>query len=335
MFKLKNQLLAVVLSFSAVALGIAQYSPTDADAAAKKPTLATKATVNVGKTKKLSIKKNGFTIKKVTSKSSKKSVATVKATKKAITIKGVKAGAATITTSIKATKAKKTKTYKIKTKITVKSNSNVNPVLEEDPTLDMYTKGDGMGVKIVSATSLELTFDGDIDAQSLLRLKLTKEGQTGELPIVTDKSSVDISKKTINAVINDPGLEDGNAYTISLVEDNTPKASVTFRFKKITPVLSFTEGTKKTISNIVCYPGAKVAELHTNADKYGLTVNYEISGMDSPQFEMSSSGVLMWKHDAAITDGKNKLSITITASTIGNSLYNSATASINLVIKLK
>lgn len=311
--------------------GIVVSDATLSMAAAKKPTLSTKATVNAGKSKKLSVKKNGFIIKKVTSKSAKKSVATVKATKSTITIKGVKAGSTTVTTSIRATKAKKTKTYRIKTKVTVKASTSI----PEDPTIDMYTKGEGMGVQIISATALKLTFDGDIDAQSLLRLKLTKEGQTGELPIVTDKSSVDISKKTINAVINDPGLEDGNAYTISLVEDNTPKASVTFRFKKITPVLSFTEGTKKTISNIVCYPSAKVAELHTNADKYGLTVNYVISGMDSPQFEMSSSGVLMWKHDAAITDGKKKLSITVTASTIGNSLYNSATASINLVIKLK
>ena len=89
--------------------------------AASRPTVSKKVSVDLGEFKKLSIKKNGFVIKKVTAKSKDKSIAKVaKVTKSYITVKGVKKGSAKLAIRIKAAKkGKKIKIYSLTTKVTV------------------------------------------------------------------------------------------------------------------------------------------------------------------------------------------------------------------------
>ena len=99
----------------ATAMAFTMSPLVKSEAAAKKPVITPKkVTLTVGKTKKLTIKKNGLKIKKVTWKSNNKSVATV--SKKGV-VKAKKKGTATI----KAKVVTASKTYKISRKVTVKA----------------------------------------------------------------------------------------------------------------------------------------------------------------------------------------------------------------------
>ncbi|MEE3466880.1 MAG: Ig-like domain-containing protein [Eubacterium sp.] len=99
----------------ATAMAFTMSPLVKSEAAAKKPVITPKkVTLTVGKTKKLTIKKNGLKIKKVTWKSSKKAVATV--SKKGV-VKAKKKGTATI----KAKVVTASKTYNISRKVTVKA----------------------------------------------------------------------------------------------------------------------------------------------------------------------------------------------------------------------
>lgn len=113
--------LAVAMAFSLA--GIAPN--TSSDAAAKKPSVTKKVTVNVGKTKtvKVTSKKK---VKKTTwslDKKGKKVVSLSKKKAKSVKVKGKKAGKATLTAKIKVGK----KTTKAKCKITVKAVSTPSP----------------------------------------------------------------------------------------------------------------------------------------------------------------------------------------------------------------
>ena len=113
MKKIVSLLLVLALMLACVPVDV-----TDASAASK-PSVADKAEVNVGKTAKLKIKTNGFTIKSVKVTTDKSKVATASASKKEIKIKGVSAGKAKLTVKIKAKKSSKEKTYKQTVKVTV------------------------------------------------------------------------------------------------------------------------------------------------------------------------------------------------------------------------
>lgn len=112
--------LAVVMAFSVAAIAPA----ASADAAAKKPTLAKKLTVNVGKSKTLKVKGKAKVKKTIWSldKKGKKVVTLSKKAKKSVKIKGKKAGKAKLTAKIKVGK----KTYKKKCTITVKKAATKN-----------------------------------------------------------------------------------------------------------------------------------------------------------------------------------------------------------------
>lgn len=122
---MKKNLKTACAKVTAVALAltlIASAAPADTAAAkAKKPALSkTKATITVGKSLKITVKK--AKPKKTTwtvNKAGKKVVKLSKKTKKSVTIKGKKAGKATITAKIKVGK----KTYKKKVKVTVKKKT--------------------------------------------------------------------------------------------------------------------------------------------------------------------------------------------------------------------
>lgn len=122
---MKKNLKTACAKVTAVALALAMVaSATPADAAkAKKPALSkSKVTINVGKTKKITVKK--ATPKKTTwtvNKKGKKVVKLTKKTKKGVTIKALKKGSATVTAKIKVGK----KTYKKTVKVTVKKASAV------------------------------------------------------------------------------------------------------------------------------------------------------------------------------------------------------------------
>lgn len=127
--------LAVVLALGMVA----SVSPASADAAAKKPTVTKKVSVNVGKTKtvKVTSKKK---VKKTTwslTKAGKKVVSLSKKKAKSVTVKGKKAGKATLTAKIKVGK----KTYKKTCKITVTKAA----VVTTKPTAQATTNTNGGG----------------------------------------------------------------------------------------------------------------------------------------------------------------------------------------------
>lgn len=123
MRKISKKGIAVAMSMALVVSGLS-FQPAEA---AKKPKLSkSKITVNVGKTKKITVK-NAKTKAKVTWKTNKKKVAKItkkstKGKKAYAKIKGVKAGSATITATYKLGKTKK----KMTCKVTVKGTSPTN-----------------------------------------------------------------------------------------------------------------------------------------------------------------------------------------------------------------
>ena len=116
--------IAVMLAFGMLASGVGTGDEQAAEAkAAKKPSIAKKATVMEGQEKSLAVKASGFKIKSITAKSSDKSVLKVKAKKKtkSVILTGVKAGDSKVTTTVTVLKDNKTKKYKLTTTVNVKS----------------------------------------------------------------------------------------------------------------------------------------------------------------------------------------------------------------------
>lgn len=110
-----RRVLATVMTL-ALAGAMLPVAPADASS---KPSIPSKASVEVGKTKKLSIKTNGYKIKSVKVKVDKSSIATASASKSTIKVKGVKSGKTELTATIKAKKKDKTKSFKLTCKVTV------------------------------------------------------------------------------------------------------------------------------------------------------------------------------------------------------------------------
>ena len=110
-------------------------APAADSTAAAKPGITAAVSMKVGAEKKLSITKNGFTIKNVSAKSGNKSIVSVTDTSlKKVYLKAKALGATTVTTTVKAKKGKTTKSYKLKTSVTVK---DATP--STDPTADPTT----------------------------------------------------------------------------------------------------------------------------------------------------------------------------------------------------
>lgn len=89
--------------------------------AAKKPSIKKTVSTTISGTKTLKITKAGYTIKSVKVKTSKATVAKATATKSKLTVYGIKAGKATITATVKAKKGKTTKSFTLKSNVTVKA----------------------------------------------------------------------------------------------------------------------------------------------------------------------------------------------------------------------
>ncbi len=103
-------------------LGIAPLASTTQhpSLAASKPTIAKKATVEIGTPKTLEVNANGYVITRIKPKSSNSIVASVKNVNSRVVITGREKGSCTITTTVRARKGKTIKNFKLKTKVTVK-----------------------------------------------------------------------------------------------------------------------------------------------------------------------------------------------------------------------
>ncbi len=125
MKKVCAKFLVFVMVFSMLRTG----SSSEVLAKTKKPTITKKISVNVGKTKKVKITSKQK-IKKTTwslTKKGKKIVKLSKRKKNNVTVKGLKKGTATVTAKVKVGK----KTYKLKSKITVKKKTNAMELIQK------------------------------------------------------------------------------------------------------------------------------------------------------------------------------------------------------------
>ena len=121
--------------------------------AAAGPTLKKCADIEVGSTGKLTVKKNGFDIKKVTAKSNNKKIVKVtKITKSSVVLKGIINGSAKVTVYIKASKNKKKyKTYKLSAKIYVKEKESSEIRTVSDTEFDtMVNKAEERAKEIIN-----------------------------------------------------------------------------------------------------------------------------------------------------------------------------------------
>ena len=108
---------------------ITAFACVNIQAAVPKPTLAKAVELSQGVSETFPLVSNFWTIKSHKSKSSNKSVASVTALEigRSIRITGNKAGIATITTTVKAQYGRKTKTFKLKTKVVVTTYDMIIP----------------------------------------------------------------------------------------------------------------------------------------------------------------------------------------------------------------
>ena len=134
-----RELLAVILAL-AVLFGMISFPAARVNAAAKKPTIPKKITIQVKQKKTIKIRKNGYKIKKILSaKSSKKSVAKVTVKGKKVIIRGKKAGKTRIKIKIRAKKKGRTKIFRFTTVVKVKK---AKPAKKQDAARQDTTKQD-------------------------------------------------------------------------------------------------------------------------------------------------------------------------------------------------
>ena len=188
--------LAVVMAFSVAAIA----PGTDSDAASKKPGLAKKATVNVGKTKtikvtgKAKVKKTTWSLnkagKKVVSLSAKKA--------KSVKVKGKKTGKATLTAKIKVGK----KTYKKKCKITVKK-----AVVSVAPTANTATKAPSTNAPLNNNTPAPTANPGS-NKVGVVNGQKVDESQTYSIPLT------ELNETTLTSMAKRPeGSDEVASYT--------------------------------------------------------------------------------------------------------------------------
>lgn len=119
----KKKIISLMLIFMLV-LSIVPADSVPAIAGTKNPTVKSKITLKVGKSKTLSVKKNGWAIKSIKPESSQKVTVKVISKKSGkVKITALKKGSATVTLNVKAKKGKKTKTFKLKIKVVIEKNT--------------------------------------------------------------------------------------------------------------------------------------------------------------------------------------------------------------------
>lgn len=118
----QKNFIKLVFSFFLAVCFIMPVTGTSLQAKELKPSAPKSLELCPGVTESFPIELNGWTLDSVKVKSSKPSIAYAEAAWDTILVTGKSEGKATITTSIKAKKGKKTKTFKLKTKVNVVSD---------------------------------------------------------------------------------------------------------------------------------------------------------------------------------------------------------------------
>lgn len=238
-----KQLLCGVLVASVVMTGAPVSSPLNmgtaivAEAATAKPKLSkSKATVYVGD--KVTIKLNNVK-SGVKWKTSKKSVATIKANGTSVTITGKKAGKATITATYKKKKYKCTVTVKAKPV----SLSSKKKTIEVGSSFNLSLKNAGSGAKWSTSNKKVAT---------IKKVSATKYTITGKKK-GTAKITVKYKKKKYTCTVT--------------VKNPTPKLSVTSKtVEKGTPFdIKLTNGNSKTTWSVSDSKVLKLTKLGTNS----------------------------------------------------------------------
>ena len=110
-----------------LSLILANLGSAEVLVAASSPTINSSISIKVKKNTTLGISRNGYTIKKVKATSNDTSIASVKIKGTKVIVTGVSAGKTSVITTITAVKMNTKKTFKLKTKVTVKKEKPVKP----------------------------------------------------------------------------------------------------------------------------------------------------------------------------------------------------------------
>ena len=149
----------IALSLSLVA-GLFPTEPADA-AASPKPAKKS-ISLEEGKTGKVRIKANGWSIKAVKASSKSKNIK-VKATKKALTITAVSEGSGTATVTIKAKKAKQTKKFKSTLTVKISEPAKGKEILEKYTADGLLNRPREVSIQAFAGTLKEERVPGDVE----------------------------------------------------------------------------------------------------------------------------------------------------------------------------
>ena len=220
-----KKILACALS-AAMVLTAAPLTSTTANAAAKVKLSATKGTIKVGKTKKVTIKNTTKSnIKKVTFKYSKSGI--VKAKRSGLTIKltGKKKGTSTVTVKVTLKKAVAgKKSYTLKYKATVKK-ATTTPVVEE-------VKTEAISLDVATATVVEG------QTVTLVATK-TPVNSTQDIEWSSDKPEI---ATVVNGVVT--GVKAGEAVITAKSGDASATCTVTVTAAEVIAKLTDAKQTK-------------------------------------------------------------------------------------------
>lgn len=270
--------LSILLVFALVFTSMITFTAKTTEAKVKSIKVAKKATVYVGKTKKLKVKvkvKGKKTSKKFTAKSSKKKIATVKVKKGKIIIKGKKPGKCKITVRSKANKKKK-KVIKVTVKqpditmdvsqfesgVYVLKFSRAAKISTSNVAVAVKRFQSGKYVKNIKIADLSTSdqknytlvlSDEDVSVRNGSHIRFTVTG-VNKKPIVKEVEAYAISKNRLNTYVHT--FKTGEAFDFDYsIEDYV--GSPYGRFVKATGVPA---GVKVTTKNGVVYVEGKVAK---------------------------------------------------------------------------
>lgn len=226
-----KQLLCGVLVASVVMTGAPVSSPLNmgtaivAEAATAKPKLSkSKATVYVGD--KVTIKLNNVK-SGVKWKTSKKSVATIKANGTSVTITGKKAGKATITATYKKKKYKCTVTVKAKPvslsskKKTIEVGSSFNLSLKNAGSGAKWSTSNKKVAKIKKVSATKYTITGKKKGTAKITVKYKKKKYTCTVTVKNPTPKLSVTSKTVEkGTPFDIKLTNGNSKTVWSVSNN-------------------------------------------------------------------------------------------------------------------
>ena len=286
--------LAVAMTL-ALAAGSVATVMTDASAAAK-PTMALTTKVNLGKVKKLSITKNGFTIKKVTTSAKNKNIVDVDCTKSAVFVTGMRVGNTVVTTKVKAMKKKTTRTYKLKTKVYVQDStaSQTTPTPEPAGTpAPTAVPSSEPSVSPSASPSSEVVVGTQGELDIALRSGATKItiGSTASY-LTIQSGTYKNTELTINApyanVVNYATFKSIKVSTINSMTEYGSKNSITVSSNKAAVINVMTSS---SVSSLTLTPSGNLTNHRVDA-RSGTIDNLNLSAGTKATVSLSNSAVI-------------------------------------------